>query len=333
MRMKVLYHGNCFDGLASAAIFSRFYREAIRREATFRYGPLMHRADNLFHDELFDGDENAIVDFKYSSSPRLTWWFDHHESAFLSQEDEAHFRRDRSGRKFHDPSFKSCTKFIATVAAQRFDWRCPDLDELVHWADVIDGAQYPDARAAVEMREPALRVLLVIEASREPDVAERIIHDFQTKSLSEIARQPYIADRFQSLYHWHLKTIDVIRKEARSRDGVVYFDVSEHPVEGYNKFIPYYLFPDVRYSVGVSLSSSRAKVSVGSNPWSPRPRAHNLAKICERYGGGGHAAVAAISFPPDQIEAARRVAQEIAAELRGEGVENRDEERKIEVSE
>lgn len=315
--MKVLYHGNCFDGLASAAIFSRFYREAMHPDAVFSYSGLMHRADRLFEDHLFDGDEHAIVDFKYSHSPRLDWWFDHHESAFLSPEDEAHFRQDRSGKKFLDPSFKSCTKLIAVVAAERFGWRCPELDELVYWADIIDGAQYPDAAAAVEMREPALRLLLVIEASRDEQLAQRLIQDFQTRSLSEIAAEPYVVEPFETLNQWHLKTIGVIQQEAQSRDGVVYFDVSEHPMEGYNKFIPYYLFPEARYSVGVSLSPSRAKVSVGSNPWSPKPREHNLAKLCERYGGGGHAAVAAISFAPDQLEAARRVAREIAAHLRG----------------
>ena len=42
----------------------------------------------------------------------------------------------------------------------------------------------------------------------------------------------------------------------------------------------------------------------------------NLAVICERYGGGGHARVGAISFPPDQLEKARQAAQEIVAELR-----------------
>ncbi len=35
------------------------------------------------------------------------------------------------------------------------------------------------------------------------------------------------------------------------------------------RFIPYYLFPQATYCVGVSLSSFRAKISVGSNPWSP----------------------------------------------------------------
>jgi nanoRNase/pAp phosphatase (c-di-AMP/oligoRNAs hydrolase) len=42
----------------------------------------------------------------------------------------------------------------------------------------------------------------------------------------------------------------------------------------------------------------------------------NLAKICERYGGGGHARVGAISFPPNDFDVARRAAQDIVAELR-----------------
>jgi len=42
----------------------------------------------------------------------------------------------------------------------------------------------------------------------------------------------------------------------------------------------------------------------------------NLAVICERYGGGGHARVGAISFPPDRSDDAREAAAEIVAELR-----------------
>ena len=75
---------------------------------------------SLFDEKQFDGDENAIVDFKYSSSPKITWWFDHHQSAFLTPEDAAHFEQDQSNRKFYDPDFKSCTSFIATIAEQRF---------------------------------------------------------------------------------------------------------------------------------------------------------------------------------------------------------------------
>jgi hypothetical protein len=98
---------------------------------------------------------------------------------------------------------------------------------------------------------------------------------------------------------------------------VVFFDLAGYEMEGYNKFIPYYLFPDSMYTVSVSPSSSRTKISVGSNPWSPTEPTHNLASICERYGGGGHARVGAISLPPGQLERARVIAAEVVAELRG----------------
>ena len=111
MLIRVLYHDHCFDGAASAAYFTRFM-QAIHPEAEFRYTGMAHKASQLFDSSLFDGDENAIVDFKYSSDPRLTWWFDHHQSAFLNAEDAAHFRSDTSGKKLYDPSFKSCTAFI-----------------------------------------------------------------------------------------------------------------------------------------------------------------------------------------------------------------------------
>jgi nanoRNase/pAp phosphatase (c-di-AMP/oligoRNAs hydrolase) len=42
----------------------------------------------------------------------------------------------------------------------------------------------------------------------------------------------------------------------------------------------------------------------------------NLAVICERYGGGGHARVGAISFEPNQEDRARQAAREIVEELR-----------------
>ena len=72
-----------------------------------------------------------------------------------------------------------------------------------------------------------------------------------------------------------------LRGCRESRDGVIFFDVTDLELEGYNKFIPYYLHPESIYSVGLSKSSFRVKVSVGSNPWAPEEPVVNLAKICE----------------------------------------------------
>ena len=134
--------------------------------------------------------------------------------------------------------------------------------------------------------------------------------------MQEVAAAPYVQERIAPLYQRHLQAIETIRQEARMRGPVVYFDLTAHGnMEGYSKFIPYYLHPEATYSIGVSLSPFRSKISVGSNPWAPRPRTHDLAQICERYGGGGHAVVAAISLAPESIEDARRIAEDIVQEL------------------
>lgn len=317
MKLRVLHHDHCFDGLASAAVFSRFFSEKLEHGAEVSFTGLSHKPNQkLIEEELFDGDQNVIVDFKYSPSPRLTWWFDHHQSAFLSPEDEKHFHAQSWPTKYYDPSYKSCTKFIADTVARQYGYYAKDLDELIHWADVIDGAQYEDPKTAVELAAPALRLMLVIEASRDPGLMDRIIRDMQARPLAEIITDPLIDAQFQPLFERHQKTIDLIRDATEFVKGVAYFDLSGHDVEGYSKFAPYYLYPDCVYSVGVSLSPTRSKVSVGFNPWSPQPRRHNLASICERYNGGGHPVVGAISFRPDQIELARETARAIAAELR-----------------
>lgn len=316
MRVRVFYHDKCFDGACSAALFSRFYRERVRGDVEFVYSGLLHRAGALFDETQFDGDENAIVDFKYSSSPRIVWWFDHHESAFLSPADAAHFEQEQSNRKFYDPAFKSCTGFIAMVAEQRFGFDAHPIAELVRWADIVDGAMYDDAKSAVEMKAPAMKLTMAIEASTERDFVKHVIPLLAYKSLEEILEEPFVASVLPPLLERHHRSIEILRQRTEMRDGTIFFNITDYDLEGYNKFIPYYLHPDSIYSVGVSKSSFRVKVSVGSNPWAKREPTVNLAKVCERYGGGGHARVGAISFEVSQSDAAHKAAQEIVEELR-----------------
>ena len=315
MKLRLLYHGHCFDGVASAAVFTRFYQEQINPNASVEYTGLLHRPGALFDETMFDGDENAIVDFKYSTSERLTWWFDHHQSAFLSPEDEAHFRRDRSGKKFLDPARKSCTEFIADVARVRFDFHDARLDPLIHWAHIIDGALYESPAQCVELRAPALQLMQVIESDPDDQFIEGIIRDLTVRTLDEAANSDEVQRRFRPILEQHLNTLETIRRKASYADSVVQFDLVDEGIEGFNKFIPYYLYPETTYSVALTRGPQRTKISVGSNPWSPRPRTHNIASICERYGGGGHAVVGAVSLGPDEVERGRLAVREIVAEL------------------
>jgi hypothetical protein len=316
VRIRVFYHDKCFDGACSAALFTRFYRERIREHAEFEYVGLVHRAGALFNEADFTGDENAIVDFKYSPSPRITWWFDHHQSAFLTSADASHFEQEQSNTKFYDPGFRSCTKFIAVVTQQRFGFDPSPVAELIEWADIIDGALYDDPQSAVEMKAPAMKLTMAIEANQDHQLIPSLISKLAYKPLAKIVADPMIAERIPALMERHRRSIEILRQRTQCQDGTVFFDVTDYDLEGYNKFIPYYLHPACVYSVGLSKSSFRTKVSVGSNPWARISHFENLAKICERYGGGGHARVGAISFPPDRREEARQAANDIVAELR-----------------
>src|SRR5260370_31308414 len=152
----------------------RFHRECIRHDAQYGYHGLVHRAGALFDESDFIGDENAIVDFKYSASPRITWWFDHHLSAFLTPADHQHFlesQRDgsASNRHFYDPKYTSCTSFIAHIAQTRFGFDPAPVADLIRWADIVDGALYASPKAAVAMAEPAMKLTLGTESSQDPD--------------------------------------------------------------------------------------------------------------------------------------------------------------------
>jgi hypothetical protein len=315
-RVRLCFHDHCFDGTASAALFYRFYRERMDAGAEFHFTGMTHRAAHPWEDGLFDGDENAIVDFKYSSSPRLTWWFDHHQSAFLTPADAEHYRAHRGPHMFYEPDYKSCTKLIANVTHEKFGFDTKPLAELIHWGDIIDGAQYPTPESAVALAEPATQLALVIEAAPENGLPAKIIPELAYRPLAEMIELPEVARHLGPLLERHRKSIAILRERSESQDGVVYFDVADLDLEGYNKFIPYLLHPEAVYSVSVSASPVRAKVSLGTNPWNQADATANLASLAEQYGGGGHSKVSAISFEPGDVARAREVARKLAETLR-----------------
>jgi hypothetical protein len=189
------------------------------------------------------------------------------------------------------------------------------LKDLIYWAHIIDGALYESPAQCVELKEPALQLMQVIEADPDDAFIEQLIRDLTARPLDEVANSTEVQHRFQPILEQHHQTLELIRRKASCVSGVVEFDLVDDGAEGFNKFIPYYLFPEATYTVALTRGSQRTKISVGSNPWAPRPRTHNIAKICERYGGGGHAVVGAISLKPEEVELGRQAVREIVAEL------------------
>jgi hypothetical protein len=322
-RVVVATHGHCFDGLCSAVVFTRLYRHVAGGDPAFSYhaagyGPGQNGVDP----KVLSGDVNAILDFRFSAQPKLDWYFDHHVSAFVTPADREFYERaaaegETRGRRtmFHDGAYSSATKLIADIGRERFGLDPKPTEELVRWADMIDSAAFPNARMPVERKEPELRLMTVIEHLGDDGFLAKMVPRLIESPLDDVARSPELAQAYEPLGRSHEAFVKLVEQKAEMVGSVVLVDLSDQLLEVAGKFVTYALHPESAYSVILSRSKSKCKISVGYNPWSPLPRRHNVAAICERYGGGGHPVVGAISLPADRVEEAKKLARGIAEEL------------------
>jgi hypothetical protein len=309
-------------------MFTRLYRHVTSGDGTIfsyhaaGYGPGLNGVEPA----LLVGDTNAILDFRFSPLEKLDWYFDHHVSAFVTPEDRAAYERmaaegEARGqrRMFHDGAYTSATKLIADVGRQRFGLDPEPSRELVAWADLIDSAAFPSAKMAVERVEPELKLMTVVEHFGDDAFLAKMVPRLLEQPLADVARSRDIAEAYEPLGRSHEEFVKLVEKHARvlgpERGGVVLVDLSEELIEVAGKFVTYALYPESAYSVVLSRSRSKCKISIGYNPWSPVPRRHNIAAICERYGGGGHPVVGAVALPADKVQEAQALARSIAEEL------------------
>lgn len=248
----------------------------------------------------------------------MRWWFDHHQSAFLSAADEQHFRRCASGQMVLDTTYSSCARLVADSLGRTLGYHAPRLEQLVDWADIVDGAKYPNARVAVDIASPMNRLRLVLEQSNEAEFRKGIVRKLGSTPIGEILEDPRVQDRVDRLAGQHLRAIEVMRRHAEYDCRVVYFDLSKCTRVPFSKFIPYFLFPEAQFAVALTRSIEGLKISLGTNPWHRSVQCRNLAALAEKFGGGGHPYVAGITLEHHAGEDARELAQVLLQELRSD---------------
>lgn len=322
----VATHGHCFDGLASAVLFTRLARAlAPGASLSFRYkscgyGPNMQTIPAAW----LDGDENAILDFRYTASPKVGWYFDHHITGFGSAEERdaalaaaAPAEPGARPQVYYDPTYGSCAKLVADVSEQRFGVDMSPLAELVRWADIIDTARFASAEAATDPDEPVLQLAAVIEHHGDGPFLNAVAPRLATQSVVEVAQGADMQQLWAPIRAARETFQRRVARAAEVRGRVVLVDLTDAPLDVAAKFVTYALYPQCAYSVMLSRNKQHFKLSVGYNPWSGVPRTHDIAAICRREGGGGHPAVGACSFPLSAIDRARQVARAVAEELEG----------------
>jgi hypothetical protein len=318
MRAVVATHGHCFDGLCSAVVFSRLLRELRGPSVRFHYLSCGYAPAQRALDGLLDGDENAILDYRFCANEKVGWYFDHHRTAFGSAEDRAFFDARQASRPYHyDASYSSCTKLVRDIALARYGVAMPELEPLTAWADKVDSAAFESAEAALDYSHPVMQLVSVVEHHGDGELLSRLVPRLLDTPIEVVAQRAEHRELYRKIRRKKAAFAKRVQQNARTMDRVVLVDLSGAELETYGKFVTYALYPNAMYSVIVGRFKNGARINVGYNPWSERRLDRDLSVICGRYGGGGHPFVGGISFPAEDVLRAKNVAQEIALELDG----------------
>ena len=314
----VATHGHCFDGMCSAALFTRLAKLRIAEGASLQVSRLWIRA-------RAGGRESGHL-----RGPR------ERDLGFsLRQERQAHlvFRPSRHRVRLRPksapissgtaastnsttPHYGSCTKLIYDVSRERFGLEdSPDIVELVRWADIIDAARFPNAEMAVLRADPAMWLMTVVENYGDDGFLSRIVPRLLTEPLEEIARSPEIMTKWLPLRDAHLAFVDKVKAKSQEMGRVVYVDLTNEVIDVVGKFVTYALFPKSVYSVMVS----RGRIAL-QDLGGVQPLERLRAPSTTSPGSASVTAAAATqssapSRSPNDFERAKQIGLEITAEL------------------
>lgn len=306
-RLVIHYHRD-FDGMVSAAVLAAILRDKAREDPGWRSINYDQRQD---WQSFQAGKRFAIVDFHFH--PRAEYWFDHHPTTFLTEELRSRYAPSERWR--WDATSPSCPPLILSHAREHWSYTAPArFEEMARWSDVIDAARYKDVEQALFGEDPALRIARALTVAPTVEWCDELVAAMTEHDLAAVAAREDVEKAHQRASRNRDKALEQFPPTVLSKkDGVVHFDASSNQIRR-ERFAAFYHHPEASYLVGVIPTRAGYHVSAGENPWNPPRSAAHIGSIMERYGGGGHRSVGGAN--PESLADARRVAGEVAEELR-----------------
>lgn len=300
-RGVLLFHSPCFDGIVSAVLVSDFLRN-VEDWTEIELAHVNYDARETWLSRRFEAPA-AIVDFLYH--PDAAFWADHHQTTFLTDEVRGAFEQSADPFLFYDRAADSCAGLLWRELHERFSYRSERYESLVTWAEKLDAARYDSVWEATSFVSPASQISIAAAFSTN-GLCETLVRALTDSSLDEVAAMDDVRNIVEGVRESAAAGIDRLKQTARLHGEIVVFDVDARDVF-VSRYAPYALFPEARYSIGVTRGEHGAKITAMRNPWLDFESVP-LGRIFSRFGGGGHQRVASLLVPPErEVEAAALV--------------------------
>ncbi|MGM0597219.1 MAG: hypothetical protein ACQES9_09290 [Myxococcota bacterium] len=301
-KIKLFYHSNCFDGAVSVALMQIFLQDYYHKEYFVEYVPLVHAPGFSYDKRMFVADINVILDFIYPGNCEVQWWFDHHPTTFLNQEDRQNFENNNfKGHYKWEPAADSTAVIIKNYLRDKFNFSYSNtINKLIDWVSIIDSARFSSPEIMVELLEPAPAFANILGLTQKKELASIFIKDLVAmQSLKKMSRKPYWSRKINEVRQQNWDLIEDIRENMQIINRIAKIKLGHKETNGYNKFIPYYLDSSILYAVTLLKHENSFKISLSANPWDKtviNGKCHDIGKLCKKHGGGGHFAVGGIAF-------------------------------------
>jgi hypothetical protein len=292
--MFTIYHHNDFDGLATASIFSKYLYlvEKIDLEQ-IRFVSVDY---NLKSNWAIYKLENpcAVLDFLYHSE--ADWWFDHHNSSFIN-EASINNPYKRSKQKYWNTSFLSCPSLLVshlyTYDRKQSMFLKKMYKELITWSDIIDGAKYEKPNDLFGFENPYININKTLALDQSKAYHLDIIRAFYHNDLEILFNTILYKNLICDVKSKENESINILKKIIKVENRVAYFDQSNHNIP-FQRYLAYYLFPEVLFRVAIYKKDEQFSVSVNYNNWAKEKNRINLGELCRKLGGGGRFDVGAV---------------------------------------
>ncbi len=284
---SLYFHAPCFDGIASA-VLAWDYLENIRGWKRISLQPVNYHMKPRWANTDLERPA-AIVDFLFH--PDAEFWADHHPTTFVDPDWSAKSLQPKPGETFlYDPSSPSCAGLLWRSGL--IPNRTSKFEELVRWADKLDSASYVSPAEAVESTAPAAELNLALALGDAASLSSRLVRLLRENTLPEVVGLKEIQTRVRQVRDLSRKGQRLFRASSRLEDGIVVFDVQTGD-EIVSRYLPFYVYPEARYSAGIIRQPKSAKLTMMRNPWIDFV-CPSLGQLCALYGGGGHQRVGSI---------------------------------------
>ncbi len=313
MKNATLYfHYPCFDGLVSGVLAWVFLEHSERWQIE-RFCPVNYDVRSAWSSTELQTPA-AVLDFLYH--PQATFWADHHATTFLTEDAITDYkRRSDQACLLFDEKAASC----ATLLWSRLGSRIPNAaryEEMVLWAERIDSASYPSVQEAILGDAPAQQINASLILSNGVDYSRLLLTELRTGDLRRVAQLAPVSTRFDEVRRRILAGLKRAEGQVMLRDGgVAMFDVQAVDDEIISRYVPYYFFPEARYSVAVVRSGAEVRITAMRNPWRDF-ESIPLGKIMKEFGGGGHQRVGAVVVPIEKADLVQQAVDRLVSEMR-----------------